>query len=136
MPLPGRMSYFQMMLRDLMIFFGRFLSPYLISSSWAARAKIKGGWPTVKQIYFNLIRSTKKEGSFSKSPEKGRAMAPLALYLWPPLIQFPITKVKFNKNFHRIDPWISLGILTSRRQKYGLRDIYLKSPNNNNRNVF
>ena len=51
-------------------------------------------------------------------------------------IQFPLTKVKFNKNYHRIDPWITMGILTSRRQKYHLRDIYLKSPNNHNKVVF
>ena len=39
----------------------------------------------------------------------------------------PITK-KFNKNFHKIEPWFTLGLLTSRRKKIALTKEHFLDP--------
>ena len=43
-------------------------------------------------------------------------------------MHFPTERIKFNKNVHKIEPWITHGILTSRKHKLFLRDSFLKSP--------
>ena len=40
----------------------------------------------------------------------------------------PLVTVKFNKNFHKIDPWITKGLLTSRRQKIKLEKFHFNNP--------
>ena len=41
---------------------------------------------------------------------------------------FPETVKKFNCNIHRIEPWMTVGILTSRRKKGTLYKAQLKNP--------
>ena len=43
-------------------------------------------------------------------------------------IYFPLTTKKFNCNFHKIEPWMSAGILISRRRKNFLFSEKLKKP--------
>ena len=43
-------------------------------------------------------------------------------------IHFPLVTKKFNKNFHRIEPWITGGLLTSRRKKIELEKQMLVNP--------
>jgi len=45
---------------------------------------------------------------------------------------FPLTSKNFNSNFHKIEPWMTVGILTSRRRKNFLFTTKLKSPNSTN----
>jgi hypothetical protein len=40
---------------------------------------------------------------------------------------FPILKKKFNKNFHKIEPWMTTGLLVSRRQNILLGKLHLQS---------
>jgi len=40
---------------------------------------------------------------------------------------FPVLKKKFNKNFHKIEPWMTNGLLISRRQKILLGKAHLKN---------
>jgi len=58
-------------------------------------------------------------------------------------LNFPLKKVKPNKNFHKINPFMTLGILTSRREKIRLHKKSLAFPSQDNllayrkyRNVF
>ena len=44
-------------------------------------------------------------------------------------LHFPVKKSKFNKNFHKIQDFISKGLLTSRRTKLSLYQDYLSSRN-------
>ena len=39
-------------------------------------------------------------------------------------LHLPPEKIKFNRNVHKIEPWITRGLLTSRKRKYFLRDIF------------
>lgn len=48
-------------------------------------------------------------------------------------LYFPIKTVKFDKNYHRIEPWVTPGILASRRQKLKLSKILAKTPSNENK---
>ena len=43
-------------------------------------------------------------------------------------LHFPLVTKKFNKNFHKIEPWITGGILTSRRRKIELEKIVFTNP--------
>ena len=43
-------------------------------------------------------------------------------------LHFPLVTKKFNKNFHRIEPWITGGLLTSRRKKIELEKQMLVNP--------
>ena len=47
-------------------------------------------------------------------------------------IFFPETVNKFNRNINKIEPWMTAGILTSRRNKGTLYKAQLKNPNANN----
>ena len=49
---------------------------------------------------------------------------------------FPETVKKFNRNIHRIEPWMTVGILTSRRKKGTLYKAQLKNPTVTNRDNF
>ena len=49
---------------------------------------------------------------------------------------FPIKKTKFNRNFNSIEPWMSGGILTSRRQKNTLYAASLRSPSTTSKNTY
>jgi len=58
-------------------------------------------------------------------------------------LNFPLKKVKPNKNFHKINPFMTLGLLTSRREKIRLHKKSLAFPTQDNiltyrryRNVF
>lgn len=44
--------------------------------------------------------------------------------------------VKFNKNIHRIEPWVTNGILISRRTKISLQQDYFKKSNDKNKSKF
>jgi len=50
--------------------------------------------------------------------------------------QFKERTIRFNKNFHKKDPWITTGILTSRRTKNHLSRESLVNPTEANRNLF
>ena len=43
-------------------------------------------------------------------------------------LNIPATTKKFNKNIHKIEPWITSGILTSRRKKIALSKSHFSSP--------
>ena len=43
-------------------------------------------------------------------------------------IHLPIVTKKFNRNFHKIEPWITNGLLTSRRQKINLEKNHFANP--------
>jgi len=43
-------------------------------------------------------------------------------------LNFPETSVKFNKNFHRKEKWMTVGLLTSRRNKMALCTNSIKNP--------
>ena len=49
---------------------------------------------------------------------------------------FPLTLKSFNCNLHKIEPWMSTGILTSRRRKNYLYSLYLKKPSFLTRDTF
>ena len=49
---------------------------------------------------------------------------------------FPVTQIKFNSNIHRIEPWMTTGILISRRRKNYLCKQHLKNPTVLSRNNF
>ena len=49
---------------------------------------------------------------------------------------FPLTSKNFNSNYHGIEPWITTGILTSRRNKNLLCKQMAKKPTNELRNQF
>ena len=51
-------------------------------------------------------------------------------------LYFPLKKKKFNKNFHKLEPWITQGILVSRRRKYSLRDSFRKHPTIENKDIY
>jgi Reverse transcriptase (RNA-dependent DNA polymerase)/Endonuclease/Exonuclease/phosphatase family len=44
-------------------------------------------------------------------------------------IFFPVKVVKFNRNKHCIEPWMSRGLLTSRKEKIRLLKLSVKNPN-------
>ena len=43
-------------------------------------------------------------------------------------LHFPLTSKKFNRNFHKIEPWVTGGILTSRRRKIDLERQHFSDP--------
>ena len=43
-------------------------------------------------------------------------------------IGIPLSSKKFNKNFHKIESWMTVGLLVSRRTKIGLEKINFKNP--------
>ena len=43
-------------------------------------------------------------------------------------LNIPVTTKKFNKNIHKVEPWITSGILTSRRKKIALSKSHFSSP--------
>jgi hypothetical protein len=43
-------------------------------------------------------------------------------------LRFPSRQIKFNKNFHKIERWMTQGLLTSRRNKMRLSKISIKYP--------
>jgi len=49
---------------------------------------------------------------------------------------FPESVKKFNSNLHKIEPWMTSGILTSRRKKGTLYKLQLKNPSLQNRENF
>ena len=51
-------------------------------------------------------------------------------------ISFPESSKKFNSNMHKIEPWMTVGILTSRRNKCTLFKQQLKNPTALNRESF
>ena len=44
-------------------------------------------------------------------------------------LYFPLKKIRFNKKFHKIEKWMSLGLLTSRREKNRLSKLCFTHPN-------
>ena len=51
-------------------------------------------------------------------------------------LYFPVTNKKINKNFHKIEPWCTKGILISRKEKFRLSAISAKTPTLFNINKF
>jgi hypothetical protein len=51
-------------------------------------------------------------------------------------IHFPTQRIKFNKNCHRLEKWMSAGILTSRREKMRLCKLSLMDPTPANLSCF
>ena len=51
-------------------------------------------------------------------------------------LNFPETSVKFNRNFHKKEKWITVGLLTSRRKKNILCTASIKSPTEHNISLF
>jgi hypothetical protein len=49
---------------------------------------------------------------------------------------FPITRVKFNRNIHRQNEFMSAGLLTSRKTKLQLLKTYLTFPNDFNKEMY
>jgi len=49
---------------------------------------------------------------------------------------FPVVVTKINRNFHKLDPWMTNGILTSRQRKNHLYSVSLKNPSPVNSNNF
>lgn len=47
-------------------------------------------------------------------------------------LYFPIKEIRFNKNIHAIEPWITSGILTSRRNKMSLCKLSIATPSPEN----
>jgi hypothetical protein len=43
-------------------------------------------------------------------------------------LQFPKKEIKFNRSFHSIEPWMTKGLLTSRREKLRLASLASKRP--------
>ena len=54
-------------------------------------------------------------------------------------LHFPIKKVRFNKKYHNLEPWMTPGLLISRIQKFALSSVYSSNPtvlNKTNYNVY
>ena len=51
-------------------------------------------------------------------------------------LHFPFKTIKFNKNIHKKDPWMSKGLLVSRMQKLKLSTLASKNPTDINTNNF
>jgi len=51
-------------------------------------------------------------------------------------IHFPLKKIKFNKNFHKIEPFMTQGLLISRKEKIVLSNISIKHPSAENKAKF
>jgi hypothetical protein len=51
-------------------------------------------------------------------------------------LHFQPRTVKFNKNLHKIEPWLTKGILTSRRNKLNLEKQHARNPTVENWNLF
>ena len=51
-------------------------------------------------------------------------------------MHFPLTTKKFNKNFHKIEPWITSGLLTSRWKKIELEKFLLVNPSPASKTLF
>ena len=51
-------------------------------------------------------------------------------------LHFPVKKFKFNKKYHKIEKWMSSGLLTSRREKIRLSKLCFTHPNTNNITTF
>jgi len=51
-------------------------------------------------------------------------------------LSFPVFHTRFNKNFHAIEPWMSKGLLISRKRKLELASISPRIPSGENKNIF
>ena len=51
-------------------------------------------------------------------------------------LYFPVTVKRFNKNFHKVEPWCTFGILTSRKTKLKLGSDAARFPNGNSKTIF
>ena len=51
-------------------------------------------------------------------------------------LYFPLRSVKFNRKFHKINPWMSSGILISRQKKINLCSLSIKNPTHSNIDAF
>jgi hypothetical protein len=51
-------------------------------------------------------------------------------------LSFPVIHTRFNKNFHSIEPWMSKGLLTSRKRKLELASISARIPTDFNKNAY
>jgi len=49
---------------------------------------------------------------------------------------FPESNIKFNSNVHKLEPWMTIGILTSRRKKATLYKMQLKNPSQHNHDIY
>ena len=49
---------------------------------------------------------------------------------------FPIKTIKFNKNNHMIEKWMTNGILKCRKKKFQLQKVFAKSPTPQNKAIF
>ena len=67
----------------------------------------------------NVIQSNDPQLSFNNFTETFSSLHDIHL---------PIVTKKFNRNFHKIEPWITNGLLTSRRQKINLEKIHFANP--------
>jgi hypothetical protein len=51
-------------------------------------------------------------------------------------LHFPKIKLKFNKKFHNIEPWMSSGLLVSRLNKFKLSSNYAENPTPEHKTLF
>ncbi len=51
-------------------------------------------------------------------------------------LHFPLREIRFNKNHHTIEPWMSKGLLISRSKKYELASLSAKNPTPNSISIF
>jgi hypothetical protein len=51
-------------------------------------------------------------------------------------LHFPLKKVRLNKNFHKIEPWFSAGLLISRSKKFALSSEYSKTRSVASKNAY
>ena len=51
-------------------------------------------------------------------------------------LHFPLNEVKFNKNIHKIEPFMTRGLLISRKHKMLLSNISLRDPSVDNKTSF
>ena len=49
---------------------------------------------------------------------------------------FPVKEIRFNKNYHMIENWMTKGILRSRKKKFELQSKLSKAPSNENKEMF
>lgn len=47
-------------------------------------------------------------------------------------LHFPKRTIKFNRNHHNLEPWLTSGLLISRSRKIKLSSIFSKNPTNSN----
>ena len=51
-------------------------------------------------------------------------------------LHFPIVKLKFNKNCHNLEPWMSSGLLISRLNKFSLSSQFSRNPTIQNKTIY